>query len=325
MGKKIATGLVVILAAAAVVVGVIIYQGDGGEAKPKVVIYNLLSHPILDASVKGIKDSLAEEGFGPDKLEIIEVNANGEMDKLNAFAKEVLAVNPKVVIPVSTPVTQAVFKEAPPTQLIVFSTVTNPSDVGMDGNPINMTGVCDAVNYEANFNLIFELFPQTKRIGVIYNAGERNSQYGVDQIKKLAEQKGIKLELVTVSKSQEVVDAAHSLIGNVDVFYVGSDNTVVSAIGGLTKVAYEARIPVIASDSGSVSEGALAAVSVDYEELGRRTGTIVAEVLRTGALPADRKPIMFLGNTLILNQKAANRIGYEFPDAVEQRAAQVVQ
>lgn len=322
MKKRLVWPIIIL---ALVVVGVLVYiYRPAASDKPKVAIFNLLSHPILDDSIKGIKSALADEGYGPDAIQIIEVNANGEMDKLNAFANELLAANPDVIVPVSTPVTQAVFKEAQPTQKIIFSTVTNPDDVGMDQNPPNMTGVCDRVNYQANFDLIFELFPDTNTIGIIYNAGERNSQYGVEQAKQLAEQRSVKLQLVTVSQSQEVVDAARSLIGNVDVIYVGSDNTVVAAIAGLTRVAYGAKLPVIASDSGSVQDGALAAVSVDYEKLGRRAGESVAQVLRTGQMPEDRSPVLFLGDKLMLNEKAATQLGFEFPQAVRDRAQEII-
>jgi len=296
----------------------------GSSARPTVAIYNLLSHPILNASADGIKAGLAKGGYGEGRVRLIELNANGEMDKLNAFAIELLAVDPDVIIPISTPVTQAVFKEASADQLIVFSTVTNPSDVGMDDRPDNMTGVCDAVNYQANFDLIFELFPATKTIGIIYNAGERNSQFGVDRFRKLARSRSIDLKLLTVSKSIEVVDAARALAENVDVLYVGSDNTVVAAMAGLTKVAYDAGTPVIASDSGSVEGGALAAVSVDYRALGNRTGRIVAEVLKSGRLPEDRSPVIFHGDVLLLNDKAAGQLGFTFPQATRKRAKRVI-
>ncbi len=310
---------------ALVLLGTLIYVlMPVAKDKPQVAIFNLLSHPILDDSIRGIKAAMAEKGYGPDKVRLIEVNANGEMDKLNAFANELLAAKPDVIVPVSTPVTLAVFKEASPAQKIIFSTVTNPDDVGMDKRPPNMTGVCDRVNYKKNLDLIFELFPATHRIGVIYNAGERNSQYGIEEIKQLAKTRGVELQLVTVSQSQEVIDAARSLIGNVDVIYVGSDNTVVSAMAGLTRVAYGAKLSVIASDSGSVKDGALAAVSVNYEKLGRRAGELVAQVLRTGRMPEDRSPVLSIGDELLINEKAATQLGFSFPAAVRERAQEVI-
>ena len=141
MNKK--TGIVLVVVGV-VAAALVIFNSEklpDTARKPKIAIFNLLSHPILNDSIKGIKAALAEEGFGAEDVQYLEVNANGEMDKLNAFAKELLAAQPDVIVPVSTPVTQAVFKEAPAMQKIVFSTVTNPSDVGMDGKPAHMTGV----------------------------------------------------------------------------------------------------------------------------------------------------------------------------------------
>jgi putative tryptophan/tyrosine transport system substrate-binding protein len=296
-------------------------KSEKGDERPHtVVIYNLMSHPILDASASGIKSALIDEG-----VKVIELSANGDISKVSAFAIEALNTKPDVIVPISTPVAQAVIKEAPASQKIVFSTVTNPSDVGLDKKPKNVTGVSDVVNFGANFDLIFELFPKTKMIGIPYNAGERNSQFGVDQIRALADKRGIKVQLVTVASSQEVVDAARSLLDKVDVIYVGSDNTVVGAMAGLIKISREKRVPVIASDSGSVQEGALAAISVDYEQLGRRAGRLVSEILKSNKMPGEIQPIRFMGDTLILNNRAAQALGYEFPAAIRARAQKIIE
>jgi putative tryptophan/tyrosine transport system substrate-binding protein len=297
----------------------------GTAQKPTVAIFNLLSYPILDASIAGIKAELAAQGFAADKLTVKEINANGEMDKLNAFSQELLSLHPDVIVPVSTPVAQAVIKVSPPTQNIVYSTVTNPSDVGMDNHPRNVTGVSDKVNYEANMLLLLELFPQAKVIGVVYNPGERNSEFGMREIQGVAAARGLKLQSVTVANGGEVQDAARGLLREIDAFYVGSDNTVVGALPALLKVAEEGHKPVIASDSGSVKQGALAAVSVDYEKLGRRVGTIVVSLLKEHKHKeaGDIPNVTFTGDSLVLNRATASRMGYNFPPPVLGRAAQV--
>jgi len=287
---------------------------------PTVAIFNLVSHPILDASVDGIKEGLAERGYSGERVRFIEVNANGQMEMLNAFAQEMLASDPTVIVPVSTPVTQAVVASAGPDQPIVFSTVTNPADVGMDGRSNNMTGVSDAVNYEANINLIQELFPDARTVGIVYNPGERNSQFGVERVSELVAPRELTLVLVTVSGSGEVGDAARSLVGQADVIYVGSDNTVVSALDALLSVARESRIPVIASDAGSVEKGALAAISVDYERVGREAGYLVAKVLDSGVAPGRLEPVVVSGDALILNLGTASALGLQVPDSIRGRS-----
>jgi len=129
---------------------------------------------------------------------------------------------------------------------------------------------------------------------------------------------------VTASQSQEVMDAARSLLGNVDVIYIGSDNTAVAAMAGLTRIAHAAKVAVIASDSGSVRNGALAAVSVDYRKLGRRAGQLIASVLKSGSMLEDTDPVMFVGDTLMLNTKAARELGYVFPEAIRERASEII-
>ena len=303
--------------------------GEGNHAygsdRKTVVIYNLLSHPILDQSIAGIKEALREEVGKDMDLKISEVNANAQFNLLNAYAKEILANAPTVIVPISTPGTQAVAKEAPPEQAIVFSTVTNPNDVGMNTGPKNMTGVSDAVNYGANLDLIKIMLPKARRIGLIYNAGERNSQFGVEQVERLAPSRDLMVSKVTVSNSNEVADAARALAKTVDVIYVGSDNTVVGAIDGLIAVAEESRVPVIASDVGSVEKGALAAISVDYHELGRAVGKIVAEILRTKKEPGTIKNVIFEGRSLILNAKTATRIGYKFSDLLRALSTRIIE
>lgn len=291
---------------------------------PKVVIYTLLPYPILDQSVEGIKRGLAENGYGEGQATVSVVNANGQMNLLNAYAKEIIAGKPAIIVPVSTPVTQAVTQEAAPTQNIVFSTVTDITKIGMDKRPPNMTGVADLVDYAASIDLIMEMFPNTKKIGMVYNPSDDAAKFGVDKTKPLAAAKGLRLIVVPASNSDEVISAARSLMSQVDVFYVGSDNTVASAMAGVTAIAQRARVPVIASDAGSVEGGALAAVSVDYRKLGNTAGKLVSDVLRSGKAAGQFAPIIFRGDTLVVNTKTAEQLRYTIPPSVMARQPRLV-
>ncbi len=292
--------------------------------KPSVVIFTLMTYDILDESIAGIKQGLAEEGYGPGAINLREVNANGQTELLSSYAREIAATKPNVIVPVSTPIAQAVMTAVPSTQAVVFSTVTNPADIGYDKRPANLTGVSDAVNYSANIGLIRELLPSAHRIGLIYNPAERNSQFGVAETTKAVRSAGMELVLVTATNSNEAVIAARSLIGRVDALYIGSDNTVASAIEGIVAATRGGKLPIVASDAGSVRKGALASVSVDYHQLGIAAGRLVARTLREGKAPGSYPAIRFQGNSLVINQSTASGIGFTFPASVLARKPQIL-
>jgi len=288
---------------------------NGGQEKiPKIAIVNYMNYPILNDSIEGIKRGLSNLGYKQGKnINIIEFNANGETDKLGLIAREVISIDADVIVPVSTPVAQIIINTVPHTQQVVFSTVTNPNDVDIKKRLPNVTGVSDVVNYEANIKLIRELFPEKKKIGFIYNPGEKNSVYGAGITNAICNREGLELVTVTISNSNEIFGAASSLASAVDLFYVGSDNTVVSGIGALLKVAYEKQMPVISSDSGSVLNGSLAAISVNYSDLGIRVAELIDEVLK-GKKAGEIPNIFFEGKDLLINMKAAKSISFTFPE-----------
>jgi putative tryptophan/tyrosine transport system substrate-binding protein len=294
------------------------------DNKQSVTIFTYVTYPILDESITGIKQGLADEGFAGANLQLKEVNANGQSNLVNSYTREILATHPTILIPVSTPITQAVVSAAGANQQIVFSTVTNPNDVGMQKKPSNLTGVSDVVNYAANIDLIQELVPGGKRIAMLYNPAEANSQFAVEQLRPIITKRGLTLKLVSVSKSDEVVAATRALLGQADAIYVGSDNTVASAIDGLVATARQIKMPIIASDAGSVEKGALAAVSVDYRELGRAVGHIAGQLLKNRKSASSIPNMLFEGKSLIINLDAAASTGFKFPAGVLGRANRTV-
>ena len=296
-----------------------------------VTIFTLQPYPILDDSIKGIRQALKKRGYDDTRL-VTELNANGQKGLVSTYAKEIVAAHPDVVVPVSTPITKAVLNEArlqaspgKPLQPIVFSTVTNPNDAGMDRHPPNVTGVSDLVDYEANIALIREMFPLAKRIGVIYDPGDASAKFGMDKIKIIAEREHLDLRVVPVSAPTEVPDAARAIVKAVDLVYVGSDNTVTAAMTGLVAICTSAKIPVMASDSGSVEKGALAAVSVDYVKLGETVGNIVADILQTKVAPGKIPNVIYVGKTLLVNGGMAAKLGVTVPPAVRNRAERIIE
>ncbi|HEX2013187.1 MAG TPA: ABC transporter substrate binding protein, partial [Roseateles sp.] len=114
-----------------------------------------------------------------------------------------------------------------------------------------------------------------------------------------------------------------SLIGKVDVIYTNTDNNVVSAYESLVKVGNESKIPLIASDTDSVKRGAIAALGINYKDLGEQTGRMAVRILK-GEKPGAIKPELSSKLELYVNPGAAQKQGAALSDALLKSAAQVV-
>src|SRR3546814_1698891 len=115
---------------------------------------------------------------------------------------------------------------------------------------------------------------------MVYNPGEANSVVVVKQLQDLLPKAGMTLVEAAAPRTVDVASAARSLIGKVDVIYTNTDNNVVSAYESLVKVGNDAKIPLVASDTDSVKRGAIAALGINYHDLGVQTGKIVVRILK---------------------------------------------
>jgi len=281
-----------------------------------------VDHPVLNTIQTSFKKHL-DELSGSGTVQILESNANGRAETLPDLARQVLGQKPAVLLTLSTPVTQAVMRLADSDQPLVFTFVTNPSDLGDELTRTNSSGLSDAVNYSANVELLREVFGPDVTIGMIYNPTEANSVFGIQAVENVIKGSTTKLVKVTVTSESDIPMAAAQLAGVVRVIYVGGDNTVVGAIPALLRAAVEKKVPVFASDVGSIEAGAVAGVSVDYEKLGRQTAEMVNKVLG-GIAPRSIPRVVLAGDMLIVNSGAAKRFGVTLPDAVLKRVVRTI-
>ena len=171
--------------------------------------------------------------------------------------------------------------------------------------------------------LVLQFYPQMKKLGMIYNAGEANSKTTVAMVQAQGNRIGFEVVAVSVAKTSDVYQAAKSLIGKVDVIYTSTDNNVVSAYEALVKVGQDAKIPLVASDTDSVKRGAVAAYGINYRDLGEQTGRMVARILK-GEAPGAIKPEVSTKMELFVNPGAAEKQGIKLSDALIKSATEVV-
>lgn len=293
-----------------------------------VSVTQIVEHPALDAVRKGVKDVLAEAGWNEgDNLKWDYQSAQGATATASQIAKKFAGDNPDVIVAIATPSAQAVVSSARQTN-IVFSAVTDPVGAKLvkawDQPSKNVTGVSDLTPINLHLGFIKEAMPNAKSVGVIYNPGEANSVSLVKLVHQHGPEHNLKIVEAVSPKSADVQAAARSLLGKVDAIYLPTDNTVISAMEGIIKIAEKANVPVFAGDTDSVKRGAVAALGFNYYQVGRQTGLVVTAILN-GKSPQDI-PVQGIEKTeLFVNPKAAARMGLTLDEKIIARAKEVIE
>ncbi len=292
-----------------------------------VAVTAIVEHPALDATRDGVLDALKEAGYTEGQnLKWQYQSAQGNTGTAAQIARKFIGDRPDVLVGIATPTAQALVagtKQIP----VVFTAVTDPVQAQLtpswDASGSNVTGVSDLLELDKQVELIKEIIPDAKKVGMVYNPGEANSVAVVEAFKKLLPNHGLQLVEAAAPRTVDVRNAALSLAGKVDVIYTNTDNNVVSAYEALAKVGNDTQTPLIASDTDSVKRGAVAALGVDYRQLGQQTGRIVVRILN-GEQPGDIAPQTSDNLQLFINLSAAEKQGVRLSEALLQRATEII-
>ncbi|RTZ47909.1 ABC transporter substrate-binding protein [Candidimonas sp. SYP-B2681] len=292
-----------------------------------VSVTSIVEHPALDAIKDGVQEELKRAGYTQAKgLKWQFQTAQGNTAIASQIARKYVGDKPDVIVAIATPSAQAVVA-ATKTIPVVFSAVTDPVAAQLvktwDPSGTNVTGVSDSLALEKQVQLIRKVVPEAKRVGIVYNPGEANSVVVVKQLRELLPKSGMSLVEATAARTVDVGAAARSMVGKVDVIYTNTDNNVVSAYEALVKVGNDAKIPLIASDTDSVKRGAIAALGVNYHDLGRQTGKMVVKILK-GQQPGTIAPETSDKLELYVNPAAAKKQGVSLSDALLKSASKVI-
>ena len=304
------------------------FAGTAGAQQKSVAVMAIVEHPALDAARDGVREALAAAGYKEgENLRWQYQSAQGNTGTAAQIARKFVGDRPDVIVAIATPAAQAVVaatKQVP----TVYTAVTDPVAAQLvpswEASATNVTGVSDMLALDRQVELIKQVVPDAKRVGMVYNPGEANSVVVAKQLQALLPKSGMTLVEAAAPRTVDVGSAARSLIGKVDVIYTNTDNNVVSAYEALVKVGNDAKIPLIASDTDSVKRGAIAALGVNYRDLGVQTGQVVVRILK-GEQPGAIASATSSKLELFVNPAAAKRQGVTLPDELVKSAAQVVQ
>lgn len=302
----------------------------GGEEAPKqseqsasadaysIGITQIVSHPSLDAAREGFEKAFKDAGI---EVTYDIKNAQGDQSTAADIAGAFAASDNDLILAIATPTAQAA-AQAVKDKPVLFTAVTDPVDAGLvdslEKPGANVTGTTDANPVMEQLELITEVVPNVKTVGIIYSPGEANSVVQVAWAKDAAAELGLELVEAPAVTSADVLQAAESL--KVDAIYVPTDNIVVSALETVLNVGEEKKIPVFGAEGDSVARGAIATYGLNYFDLGYQTGQMAIRVLLEGADPATMPVETLTDPTLYINKAAAERMGVTIPDNIIEQA-----
>lgn len=322
---------ITLMSMAILLVSLLVVGSSCGEAREyRIGIAQLLDHPALNANREGFIAALASEGFiEGENVRYDYRDANNEGSLINSIAQTFAQGDYDLILAIGTPMAQACAQATNNTGIpVVFGSVTDPVEAGLidswEHPGGNVTGISDWADIRTQLELVKEIVPGCKRLGVIYNPGEVNSVIQVDEVKALAPELGIESVVeAPVANSNEVLTAAQSLVGRVDAIWVPTDNTVVGSFESAVGVCEDNDIPIFAADVATVERGAVASIGIDYYQLGLECGHVAALILN-GEDPANIPAKKVEMTDLWINPAAAERMGVEIPSTVLERATNVV-
>ena len=281
----------------------------------RIGISQFITHQSLDATREGFVDELAKQGYVEGKnIEIDLQNAQGEQRNLKTISQQ-LAESSDVVLAIATPSAQSLANTTQTTP-VIFSAVTDPISAKLvesrEHPGGNVTGTSDQSSdaISTQINLIKKVLPKAKTIGILYTQSEPNSVVQKDEAKRLLEEKGFTVVEKTILDSNNVKAAAESLMAEVDMVFVPTDNIISSTMETVKQVSIKHKVPVFGGSTEMIAVGGLYNYGTNYEELGRQTARMLIRVLK-GAKPENIAVELPEKLELHTNQEMADALGID--------------
>lgn len=332
MRKKFNSRLLVTILALIVVVvisgGITVYQSNNADSTTKqpttskeglyVGLLQYTSHPSLDAIADGIINTLEEQGYiDNENIELDFQNAQGDQSNLNTMANRFVSYGADVMIAIATPSALALANVAGDIP-IILGAITDPENVGLvqsnEEPGGNITGVSDMTPIAKQLELIRQIQPEAKTLGLFYSSSEDNAVLQGELAADLAKEMGFETVTRTVSSTNDVSQVAKQLVSEVDVVWTPNDNIIASAFPVVVEIANEARIPIYPAVDMMVTQGGLATLGLNQYQIGVKTGEMLVELIE-GTIQTETEPVRFADETdLVVNFEAAELLGISIPD-----------
>lgn len=286
-------------------------------------------HGSLDNCREGFIAGLAGEGFVEGKnLTILSENAQADSGLAAQINTNFAGQKADLICAIATPIAQSAYGVGRKNNIpVIYTAVTDPVAAELanaDGTPVGeVTGTSDKLPVAQQLQMIREILPDAKKIGILYTTGEVNSASTLAEYKEKAPEYGFEIVESGVSSSADIPLATDGILGKVDCLSNLTDNNVVSALPQILAKANKKNIPVFGSEIEQVKIGCLAAMGLDYVVLGNQTGRMAAQVLKGEKKASEISYEIIAEAAFYGNTKVAENFGIDFPEGLASGAKEL--
>ena len=279
----------------------------------KVGLLQLVQHDALDKCNEGFIAALDASGIS---YEVDQQNAAGDTPTCTTIAQKFVNDGDDLIFAIATGAAQACAAETEDIP-IVLTAVTDPAGSGLvDTNEApggNVTGSSDLTPVAKQIELLTQILPEAKSVGILYCPAESNSEIQAQLAHEACEAAGLTATDYTVATSNDIQTVVESMVGNVDVIYAPTDNVIAAGMPTVAMIANANGLPTIVGEEGMCTAGGLATYTIDYTELGKVAGEMAVKILTEGASPAEM-PIEYYPDDklrLVVNEETAAELGID--------------
>ncbi len=277
-------------------------------------ILQFIQHAALDAATKGFQDALTEK-LG-DRVTFDVQNASGEVSNCAIIATSLVSENCDLYLGNATPALQALANATFDKPILGTSITDYATALDIDSwngtTGYNVSGTSDLAPLDRQAEMIKELFPEAKTVGLLYCSAEANSVYQVVTIRGYLEALGLACTDYSFADSNDLASVVQTAT-ECDVLYIPTDNTCASYVETIANVVLPSKVPVVAGEEGICKGCGVATLSIDYYDLGYATGLMALDILQNGTDTATL-PIAYAPNvTKEYNAAIASELGVEVP------------
>ncbi|MBQ4434620.1 MAG: ABC transporter substrate-binding protein [Clostridia bacterium] len=286
------------------------------EGSYRVGVCQLVQHVALDAATQGFQDALTAK-LG-DAVTFDVKNASGDSNTCSTIVNGFISDGVDLIMANATPALQAAVAATGDIPILGTSVTDYATALDIDdwngATGMNVSGTSDLAPLEQQAEMLRELFPDAKKVGLLYCSAEPNSKYQADVITGYLEAMGYACTAYTFADSNDVASVAQNACDGSDVLYIPTDNTAASCTEAIRNVIEPAKMPVIAGEEGICAGCGVATLSISYYDLGYATGEMAYEVLANGADVATMA-VRFAPNvTKEYNAELCELLGVNIPE-----------